>query len=97
MTPASPAPVVCRAAHAGHAVGTVHVSRHRSSATLSFTPRRDARLTFQVRPTHRAPRPTRHSRLRACHVFSLALPTGHGTVNLSAQTADSREKRSVHY
>jgi hypothetical protein len=97
-TPAPPsAPVVCRAAHSGRVVGATEVRRHRSSATLTFTPRRDAQLTYQVHPAHRPLRSAGHRRLRACRPFSLALPKGHGSVRLSLRAGRSREARSVRY
>jgi hypothetical protein len=100
-TPKAPSPptrpAACRAAPSGHAIGAVTIRRHGSSATLTFTPRRDAQLTSQVRPTHGRARVPRHSRLRACRAFSLALPKGHGTVRLTAQIGRSRQTKSVRY
>ena len=92
--PASPtATAVCRAKHTGGAIGATTIRRH----TLSFTPVRSAQLTFQVRPAGGAPRARRHSRLRACHAFSLKLPTGHGTVRLTVQAGRSHQAKSVRY
>ena len=97
-SPTPGAPTMCRAATSGSAVGAITIRRHRSSSTLTFTPRRSAQLTVQVLPAHGAPRPARHRRLVACRGFSLALPKGHGRVSLSLLVGrHHRERRSVGY
>ncbi len=95
--PSAPGPTVCRAAHSGRALGAIKIRRHGSSTALTFTPRRDARLSFQVRPAHRPPRPAGQRQLRACRPFSLLLPHGHGSVGLVARVGRRSETRTVHY
>jgi hypothetical protein len=92
-----PKPVRCVAAKLGPALGTSAVVKTKTGRSLTATIKRSGILEYQVRPAHGVAHKAVQRKLTACGRFSLALPSGHGSVTLRTTVGKRHDSRTVKY
>jgi hypothetical protein len=92
-TATTQAPPPCRP----HTTGAVLGGRTVMGHALVLTVRRSGTLTFQIHPARGSVLALQHRRLQACRTVTLALPPGHGFVQLTASAGSRHDRATVRF
>jgi phosphatidylinositol-3-phosphatase len=87
----------CAAQRSGPVLGSVSVVKTHAGHSLSFVPRRNGVLSFQIRPAHGSAHKLQHETLRACRRVTLSLPAGAGHVQLTATAGSAKQTETRVY
>ena len=96
-TATTPVAPICRAQTTGAVLGKPAVKKGGGKTMLVVAPRRSGTLTFQVHPAKGRALAVQHRTLKACKSLTVALPSGHGSVQLTAAAGTRHDRSTVRF